>query len=77
MALPKEGRQFTHIEKLEYKIPLTENIDKQQLRTEIPTRAAVDAVHAAMLRYGLAVAPEEAVENTSPLKNLFKPFDKN
>lgn len=77
IALPKEGRQFTHIEKLEYKVPLTENIDQQELRTELPTRAAVDAVHAAMLKYGLAVAPEEAVENTNPLKRLFKPFNKD
>jgi hypothetical protein len=71
---PKENRQMTHIARLEYKVALTDSVDKQELRTELPVRAAVDALHATMLKYDLpvAVAPEEEKEDTSLLGRLFK-----
>ena len=65
---------MTHISQLEYKVPLTDNVDQKALQTELPVRAAVDAVHATMLKYGLAVAPEEKKEEKTKglLSGLFK-----
>lgn len=70
---PKENRQMTHIARLEYKVPLTDSVNKQELRTDLPVRAAVDALHATMLKYDLPVAPEEKKEDKSLLGRLFKP----
>ena len=72
ILLPKEGQQFTNIERLEYRVPLTENVDKRELQKQLPSKAAVDALQSTMLKYGLQVAPEETKENTSVLGNLFK-----
>ena len=73
---PKESREFTHIAKLEYKVPLTENVDQQELRNELPARAAVDALHETMLKYNLPVTLEEEKteeeEDNSLLNRLFK-----
>ena len=75
ILLPKEGQQFTNIERLEYRVPLTESVDQRELQQQLPSKAAVDALQATMEKYGLPVAPEETKEtkeNTSLLGNLFK-----
>jgi len=75
ILLPKEDQQFTNIERLEYRVPLTESVDQRELQQQLPSKAAVDALQATMEKYGLPVAPEETKEtkeNTSLLGNLFK-----
>jgi len=78
--MPKENRQFTHIERVQYKVPLTENVNEQQLMADAPITASVDAVHAAMLKYEFPVLseaeqqekPQEAPQEINILDSLFK-----
>jgi hypothetical protein len=58
VLMPKENQQFTHIERAHYKVPLTDNANEQQLMTDAPINASVDALQAAMLKYNLPVLPE-------------------
>ncbi|NOX69979.1 MAG: hypothetical protein GXP15_12380 [Gammaproteobacteria bacterium] len=75
ISLPKEGRQFTNIERLEYRVPLTDKVDLRELETQLPSKAVVDALHATMSKYGLPVAPvapEDKKANTNVLGQLLK-----
>ncbi len=72
ILLPKEDRQYTHIERLEYKVPLKDDVDQKELGIELSVRAAVEAVHATMIKYDLPLTPEEVEEKTSLLGLFFK-----
>ncbi len=80
LLLPKENQQFTHIERVQYKVPLTENVNEQQLMADAPITASVDAVHAAMLKYEFPVlseaqqqeVPQEVPQEINVLDSLFK-----
>jgi len=80
LLMPKENRRLTHIERVQYKVPLTENVNEQQLMADAPITASVDAVHAAMLKYGFPVlseaeqqeVPQEAPKEINILDSLFK-----
>ena len=52
---PEDSEQMTHIAQLEYKVPLTDDVDQNALRKELPARAAVDALRETMVKYGLPV----------------------
>lgn len=52
---PEDNEQMTHIAQLEYKVPLTDDIDQNALRKELPARAAVDALRETMVKYNLPV----------------------
>lgn len=78
ILLPKEKRQISHIERLEYKVALTPDVDQNELRTSLPARAAVDALHAAMLKYNLPIEAEEtAPEKPSIWGTLFNSSQNN
>lgn len=80
LLLPKENRRLTHIERVQYKVPLTENVNEQQLMADAPITASVDAVHAAMLKYNFPVLseaeqqekPQEAPQEINIFDSLFK-----
>ena len=59
---PEQNQQITHLAQLEYKVPLTEDVDRAALQKQLPTRATVDATREAMLKYGLPVRVAEATE---------------
>jgi hypothetical protein len=73
--MPKNNQQFTHIERSHYKVPLTDNVNEQQLMTDAPINASVDALQAAMLKYGLPVlgeAQQQPQQQEEPQKpNIF------
>ena len=72
---PRDKLQVTHIERVEYRVPLTSKVDERQLQSEAPVTAAVDAVRAAMLRYGLPVTMEIAeVEKKEKPPSIFSRF---
>ena len=77
ILLPKEDRQYTHIERLEYKVPLKDDVDQQELGIDLSVRAAVDGVHAAMRKYDLPLTPEEVPEKTSVFGRFFKLAEEN
>lgn len=71
---PKSDRRFTHIEQLEYKVPLTDDVDRQKLKKQLSKRAAVEAMSAAMQKYGLpllAEKEERVSENENVLQRMF------
>jgi hypothetical protein len=67
---PKENQQMTHIERLEYKVPLTDDVDRQELQATLPARAAAQALHATMLKFGLPVTAAEKAESTNLLGRM-------
>ena len=69
-VVPKTNRQVTHIERLEYRVPLTDNVNQQQLQAEVPVTASVDAVQAAMVKFDL---PVTAAENDQQLQEQEEP----
>ncbi len=77
ILLPKEDRQYTHIERLEYKVPLKDDVDQQELGIDLSVRAAVDGVHAAMRKYDLPLTAEEVPEKTSVFGRFFKLAEEN
>jgi hypothetical protein len=69
ILMPKSNQQVSHIERVQYKVPLTENVNEQQLIADAPVTASVDALQAAMLKYELPVFPEaEQQEEPQPKK---------
>jgi hypothetical protein len=58
VVMPKQGQQMTHIERLECRVPLTDNVNQRDLTAEVPITASVDALQAAMLKYDLPVLSE-------------------
>ena len=77
VLLPKENRQVTHIERLEYKVPLTKNVNEQELMDEAPITASVDALQAAMLKYELPVLPEAEQEEEPQEAKIFNSIFKS
>lgn len=63
---PEDNEQMTHIAQLEYKVPLTDDIDQNALRKELPARAAVDALRETMVKYGLPVIAQKDNEQEEP-----------
>jgi hypothetical protein len=60
VVLPKQGQQMTNIERLEYRVPLTDDVNQNDLTAEASITASVDALQATMLKYDLATLPETA-----------------
>jgi len=58
LIIPETNERTTHIERLEYKTPLTEDVDQKEATKNVPIQASVQALHAAFKKFGLPVIEE-------------------
>jgi len=65
LIVPETNERATHIERIEYKTPLTEGVNQQDVAKNAPVQASVQAMYAAFNKFGLPVIETEASEPTS------------
>jgi len=58
LIIPETNERATHIERLEYKTALTEDVDQKEVTKNVPIQASVQALHAAFNKFGLPVINE-------------------
>lgn len=76
IVMPKQKQQMTHIERLEYKTPMKDDVDLRQVALELPTKASVDALYATMVKYEMpveAASAETTIDVASGLTELPAP----
>lgn len=55
LIIPETNERTTHIERIEYKTALTDDVDQKKITKNVPIRASVQALHAAFNKFGLPV----------------------
>jgi hypothetical protein len=73
ILMPKSNQRVSHIERVQYKVPLTDGVNEQQLIADAPANATVDALEAAMLKFDLPVYPEDAQAEQQQVPEVQKP----
>ena len=64
ITLPKENRTLTHIERLQYRTPLTESTNEGDIQQDAWVKASIDALRAAMIKYDMPVNVELEARDT-------------
>ncbi len=68
LIIPETSERATHIERLEYKTALTEDVDQKEVTKNVPIQASVQALHAAFNKFGLPVI-EESTQSSNSTKH--------
>ncbi len=73
MITPATNERATHIEQLEYRTPLLDGVDQQEVAKSAPVQGAVQAVYSAFNKFGLPVLEAETqVSDTGKKKKKNK-----
>ena len=72
LIIPSTHARTTHIEKLEYRTPLMDGVDQQEVTKSAPVQGSVQAVYAAFHKFGLPVLAEQTQAGTSSKKKKNK-----
>ncbi len=73
LIIPETNARSTHIEQLEYRTPLVDGVDQQELTKSAPVQGSVQAINAAFDQFGLPVLEEQVqVSDTGKKKKKKK-----
>lgn len=59
---PKTQQRTSHVERSEFKDPMTEDVNQRDLSNDAVVRASVDAVHIAMKKFGVPIMDSSAAQ---------------
>lgn len=65
LIIPETSERATHIERLEYKTALTDDVDQKEVTKNVPIQASVQALHAAFNKFGLPVIEKSTQSSNS------------